>query len=84
MAVIAYVVLPGVTKERHDQIRAEAGWLAGRASGARGVRPAAIVMYFNPASMNAGFDKFGVTLAPILQQIGLDPGQPMVKPSHNP
>jgi hypothetical protein len=40
-------------------------------------------MYFNPASMNADFGKFGVTLAPILQQIGLDPGQPMVKPSHN-
>ncbi|HEX6454347.1 MAG TPA: hypothetical protein VF060_33415 [Trebonia sp.] len=27
MAVIAYVVLPGVTKERHDQIRAEVRWL---------------------------------------------------------
>lgn len=27
MAVIAYVVLPGVTEERHDQIRADVGWL---------------------------------------------------------
>jgi len=30
--------------------------------------------------MNADFDKFGVTLVPILQQIGLDPGQPMAGP----
>jgi hypothetical protein len=29
------------------------------------------------------FDKFGQTLLPILQQIGLDPGQPMVEPVHN-
>jgi hypothetical protein len=29
------------------------------------------------------FDRFGETLMPILQQIGLDPGQPMVEPVHN-
>ncbi len=29
------------------------------------------------------FDKFGETLMPILQQVGLDPGQPMVEPVHN-
>lgn len=29
------------------------------------------------------FDTFGQTLMPILQQIGLDPGQPAVEPVHN-
>jgi hypothetical protein len=28
------------------------------------------------------FDKFGQTLMPILQEVGLDPGQPMVEPVH--
>jgi hypothetical protein len=28
-------------------------------------------------------DKFGETLMPILQEIGLDPGQRMVEPVHN-
>jgi hypothetical protein len=29
------------------------------------------------------FDKFGETLMPILQEIGLDAGQPMVEPVHH-
>ena len=29
------------------------------------------------------FDKFGETLVPILQQVGLDTGEPMVEPVHN-
>jgi len=29
------------------------------------------------------FDKFGETLMPILQEIGLDAGQPMAEPVHN-
>ena len=29
------------------------------------------------------FDKFGATLMPILAEIGLDAGQPMVEPIHN-
>jgi hypothetical protein len=29
------------------------------------------------------FDKFGETLMPILQQVGLDPGQPMIEQVHN-
>ena len=27
MAVVVHVVLPGVTKEQYDQVRAEVGWL---------------------------------------------------------
>jgi hypothetical protein len=29
------------------------------------------------------FDKFGETLMPILQEIGVDPGQTMIEPVHN-
>ena len=29
------------------------------------------------------FDRFGATLLPILEQMGVDPGQPMVEPVHN-
>lgn len=29
------------------------------------------------------FDKFGETLMPLLQEVALDPGQPMVEPVHN-
>jgi hypothetical protein len=28
MAVVAHVVLPGVTKEQYDQVRDAVGWLA--------------------------------------------------------
>jgi hypothetical protein len=29
------------------------------------------------------FERFGQTLMPIMQEIGLDPGQPQVAPVHN-
>jgi len=29
------------------------------------------------------FEKFGQTLMPILQQVGVDPGQPAISPTHN-
>ncbi len=29
------------------------------------------------------FDKFGETLMPILQKIGIDAGEPMIEPVHN-
>ena len=27
MAVVAHVIIPGITKEQYDQVRAEVGWL---------------------------------------------------------
>lgn len=38
---------------------------------------------FDVWTSQEAFDKFGATLMPILQQIGVDPGQPMVMPIHN-
>jgi hypothetical protein len=37
-------------------------------------------MVFDVWTSQAAFDKFGKTLMPILQQLGIDPGQPSVMP----
>jgi len=41
------------------------------------------LMVFDVWTSQAAFDKFGKTLMPILQQVGVDPGQPQVMPMHN-
>jgi hypothetical protein len=40
------------------------------------------LMVFEIWTSQAAFDKFGKTLMPILQQLGIDPGQPTVMPVH--
>ena len=40
------------------------------------------LMVFDVWTSQAAFDKFGMTLMPILQQIGLDAGQPTVMEMH--
>jgi hypothetical protein len=40
------------------------------------------LMVFDIWTSQSAFDKFGKTLMPILQQVGLDPGQPTVMPIH--
>jgi len=40
------------------------------------------LMVFDIWTSQAAFDKFGKTLMPILQQLGLDPGQPAVMEMH--
>jgi hypothetical protein len=40
------------------------------------------LMVFDVWTSQAAFDKFGKTLMPVLQQIGLDPGQPAVMDMH--
>jgi hypothetical protein len=40
------------------------------------------LMVFEVWTSQAAFDKFGKTLMPILQQLGIDPGQPTVMPVH--
>jgi len=41
------------------------------------------VQVFDVWNSQSEFDAFGATLMPILQAIGVDPGQPMVSPVHN-
>jgi len=38
---------------------------------------------FDVWESQAAFDSFGRVLMPILQQIGVDPGQPQIAPIHN-
>jgi hypothetical protein len=40
------------------------------------------LMVFDVWTSQAAFDKFAKTLMPVLQQIGLDPGQPTVMEMH--
>jgi len=40
------------------------------------------LMVFDVWTSQAAFDNFGKTLMPILQQLGIDPGQPSVMPMH--
>ena len=40
------------------------------------------LMVFDVWTSQAAFDKFGKTLMPILQQLGIDSGQPNVMPVH--
>src|SRR5215469_18725974 len=40
------------------------------------------LMVFDVWTSQAAFVKFGKTLMPILQQLGIDPGQPTVMPVH--
>ena len=40
------------------------------------------LMVFDVWTSQAAFDKFGKTLMPIMQELGVDPGQPQVMPMH--
>ena len=44
--------------------------------------PSDKLMVFDIWSSQASFERFGKTLMPILQQLGVDPGQPMISPVH--
>ena len=41
------------------------------------------IAVFDVWTSQAAFDAFGKTLMPILQELGIDPGQPMIMPIHN-
>ena len=41
------------------------------------------LMVFDVWESQATFDEFGKTLMPILQEVGLDTGEPIVEPIHN-
>jgi hypothetical protein len=41
------------------------------------------MMVYDVWDSQESFDKFGQTLMPILNELGIDPGQPAVMPVHN-
>src|ERR1700730_15535062 len=81
-----YFPLTGMTAEKYDECikrlnKAGAQHPAGRTYHASfGTRDKLSV--FDVWTSQAAFDKFGKTLMPILQEIGIDTGQPSVMPVH--
>jgi hypothetical protein len=86
MAVGIYVALSGMTVDKYkesSQLLKQAG--AAHPPGRTfhvAFGPSDKLMVFDVWSSQAAFDKFGKTLLPILQQLGIDPGQPAVADIH--
>ena len=86
MAIGIYFSPAAMTATKYDECikalkKAGAGNPAGRSYHAS-FGPADKLMVFDVWTSQAAFDKFGKTLMPILQQLGIDPGQPTVMPMH--
>jgi hypothetical protein len=86
MAIGIYFNPQAVTTEKYDEVikllkKAGAGHPPGR-SHHSSFGPSDKIMVFEIWTSQAAFDKFAKTLMPILQQVGIDPGQPMVMPVH--
>ena len=86
MAIGIYFTPAAVSAAKYDECikllkKAGAGNPAGR-SYHSAFGPKDKLMVFEVWTSQAAFDKFGKTLMPILQQLGIDPGQPTVMPVH--
>jgi hypothetical protein len=86
MAIGIYFSPAAMTAEKYDECikllkKAGAGSPAGRTYHAA-FGPKEKLMVFDVWTSQAAFDKFGKTLMPIMQQIGVDPGKPTLMPIH--
>ena len=86
MAIGIYFSAAGMSTAKYDECikllkKAGAGHPSGRSYHAC-FGPNDNLMVFDVWTSQAAFDKFGKTLMPILQQLGMDPGQPTVMPVH--
>src|SRR6476659_7249544 len=86
MAIGIYFSPAAMSAEKYDECikllkKAGAGNPAGRSYHAA-FGPKDKLMVFDVWTSQAAFDKFGKTLMPILQQLGIDSGQPSVMPVH--
>ena len=86
MAIGVYFSPPAMSAAQYDECikllrKAGAGNPPGRSYHAT-FGPKDKLMVFDVWTSRAAFDKFGKTLMPILQQIGLDAGQPTVMDVH--
>ena len=86
MAIGVYFAPGAMSAEKYDECikllrKAGAGHPPGRSYHAS-FGPANKLMVFDVWTSQAAFDKFGKTLMPILQALGIDPGQPAVMPMH--
>ena len=86
MAIGIYFSPAAASAEKYDECikllkKAGASHPAGR-SYHSSFGPKDKLMVFEVWTSQAAFDKFGKTLMPILQQLGIDPGTPAVMPVH--
>jgi len=86
MAIGIYFSPAAMSAAKYDECikllkKAGAGNPAGRSYHAA-FGPKDKLMVFDVWTSQAAFDKFGKTLMPVLQQLGIDPGQPTVMPVH--
>ena len=86
MAIGVYFAPAAMSAAQYDECikllkKAGAGNPAGR-SYHTAFGPKDKLMVFDVWTSQTAFDKFGKTLMPVLQQLGLDAGQPMVMPLH--
>jgi hypothetical protein len=86
MAIGVYFSPPAMSTKQYDECikllkKAGAGHPPGRSYHAT-FGPSEKLMVFDVWTSQAAFDKFGKILMPILQQIGLEAGQPTVMPVH--
>ena len=86
MAIGIYFAPAAASAEKYDECikllrKAGAGNPSGRSYHAS-FGPKDKLMVFDVWTSQAAFDKFGKTLMPIMQQIGVDPGQPSIMPVH--
>ena len=86
MAIGIYFSAAGLSAAKYDECikllkKAGAGNPSGRSYHAA-FGPKDNLMVFDVWTSQVAFDKFGKTLMPILQQLGIDPGQPSVMPVH--
>ena len=86
MAIGIYFSNNGMSAAKYDECikllkKAGAGNPSGR-SYHTAFGPKDNLMVFDVWTSQAAFDKFGKVLMPILQQLGIDPGQPAIMPVH--
>ena len=86
MAIGIYFAPAAMSAEKYNECikllrKAGAGSPPGRAYHAS-FGPKDKLMLFDVWTSQAAFDKFGKTLMPIMQQLGVDPGQPSIMPMH--
>jgi hypothetical protein len=86
MAIGVYFAPPAMSADKYDECirllrKAGAGHPPGRRYHAC-FGPNDKLMVFDVWTSQAAFDKFGKTLTPIMEQLGIDPGQPTVMPMH--
>jgi hypothetical protein len=86
MAIGIYFALTGMTAEKYSECtkrlkQAGAAHPPGRSYHAA-FGPTDKLMVFDVWSSQAAFDKFGKTLLPIVQALGVEPGQPSIAEIH--